>query len=210
MSVFFTSDLHLGHARIIELCQRPYSSVDEMNQVIIGNWNATVGRNDVVFVLGDVALGRLDETLQLVRQLNGRKHLVPGNHDKCWPGHKRIRPKDVARYVDVGFEIEYRHAYHHGLGAHLCHFPRTGDSQDEDRFVQHRPQLADDEWLIHGHVHNQWLQRGRDINVGVDAWNFTPVHSERLKELIELGPADISPGFRTFTAVRDSTDWTVR
>lgn len=191
MSVFFTSDLHLGHARIVELCQRPYSSVDEMNQAIIGNWNTTVGRNDVVFVLGDVALGRLDDTLQLVRQLNGRKHLVPGNHDKCWPGHKRIRPKDIARYVDVGFEIEYRHTYHPGLGAHLCHFPRTGDSQDEDRFVNHRPHLPDDEWLIHGHVHNQWLQRGYDINVGMDRWYYTPVPIEDIRELMAYGPRDL-------------------
>lgn len=76
-----------------------------MNDALIANWNATVGPADEVWVLGDVALGRITETLRLVANLAGRKHLVPGNHDRCWPGHRRVRPADLQMYEDVGFEI---------------------------------------------------------------------------------------------------------
>jgi len=54
------------------------------------------------------------------------------------------------------------------------HFPYRGDSHDHDRYREHRP--ADEgAWLLHGHVHERWRQRGRMINVGVDAWGGYPV-----------------------------------
>ena len=55
--IYFTSDLHLNHARIIELANRPFGSVEEMNDTIIGNINDTVGADDTLWVLGDVCMG---------------------------------------------------------------------------------------------------------------------------------------------------------
>ena len=76
MKVLVISDTHFNHANIIEYSNRPFSSVDEMNETIVKNWNGFVTNSDWVFHLGDVALGRFD-----VSQLNGFKILVKGNHD---------------------------------------------------------------------------------------------------------------------------------
>jgi len=82
MSVFFTSDLHLGHARINELSGRPFSNVPAMNAALIKAWNARVTDADTVWVLGDVCMGKLDDSLALIPLLAGRKLLMPGNHDR--------------------------------------------------------------------------------------------------------------------------------
>ena len=179
METWFTADLHLGHVRIIELCQRPFRDVTEMNEVIIERWNESVRVDDEVYVLGDVALGQITESLPLVRRLNGTKFLVPGNHDRCWSGNKRVRPIDRTRYEDVGFQIlSEQMPWQDWL---LCHFPTSGDSQNEDRYLTHRPIVPEGTWLLHGHVHNQWVVKGRQINVGVDVWDFRPVHSSTLE-----------------------------
>ena len=89
-------------------------------------------------------------------------------------------------YVDVGSEI------HPGSVALqlgdvpvvACHFPVAGDSQAEDRFGDHRPEVPADAWLLHGHVHEKWKTSGRQINVGIDVWNFRPVSEEVLLDLI--------------------------
>jgi calcineurin-like phosphoesterase family protein len=183
---FFTADLHLGHANIVGYSHRPYASVAEMNDALIASWNATVGPEDEVWVLGDVALGRITETLPLVADLAGRKHLVPGNHDRCWPGHRRVRPADVQMYEDVGFEI------HPGevtltidrRDVLACHFPVAGDSHDQDRFADHRPHPRAGEWLLHGHVHEKWRLRGQQVNVGVDVWDYRPVPESEIVALM--------------------------
>ena len=53
MNYFFTSDLHLGHKNIIKYCNRPFSSLEEMNRIIIRRWNERVKVEDIVFVIGD-------------------------------------------------------------------------------------------------------------------------------------------------------------
>lgn len=187
MANFFTADLHFSHARIIELCKRPFDSVDEMNRAIIARWNARVHREDTVYVMGDVAMGRIDESLSLVTQLNGHKLLVPGNHDRCWSGNRVVRPIDVIRYTSVGFTILPENTMLDMSGSRwrLCHFPYEGDSHDNDRHVKHRPtRTFRDETLIHGHVHGAWQMNGDQVNVGVDVWDFRPVHEREIRELI--------------------------
>ena len=58
------------------------------------------------------------------------------------------------------------------------------------KFMQHRPK-DDGGWLLHGHIHEKWRQNGRQINVGVDAWNFAPVSDDTICEMIKAGPARI-------------------
>ncbi len=82
--LFFTSDIHFFHNNIIEYCNRPWRSAEEMNEGIINNWNSVVGRNSVVFILGDVAMGgrgKAERLAKILSRLNGKKYLVPGNHD---------------------------------------------------------------------------------------------------------------------------------
>jgi calcineurin-like phosphoesterase family protein len=175
---FYTSDLHFGHERIIELCNRPFDSVQEMNEELIRRWNETVGTADTVYMLGDIVMGKLDDNLPLVSRLNGLKMLIPGNHDRVWPGYNRkgVREQDLERYWDAGFFMILDSPWKHRNGWTLCHFPDVGDSHEEDRFASWRPSTPqENEILVHGHVHEEWKFDGNRVNVGVDVWDFRPV-----------------------------------
>jgi calcineurin-like phosphoesterase family protein len=195
MTTWFTADLHFGHANIIQYCARPFLDVDSMNNVLVDRWNESVKPADTVWVLGDVALGRIDETLELVGELNGRKVLLAGNHDRCWSGHGDKSAPWIERYLDAGFD-EVRHGeVNITVGRRTMrasHFPYRGDSHDHDRYVDHRP-VDSGAWLLHGHVHERWRQRGRMVNVGVDAWDYRPVSEAQVDALIEAGPAECDP-----------------
>jgi len=201
MTRFFTADLHLGHHNIIDYCDRPYRSVDQMNAALVDRWNDTVGPDDEVIVLGDFAMGRLRDTLPLAGRLRGRKVLVTGNHDRCWSGHRRGAERAVGRYLEAGFAEIWQGVVGLDLGGVpvlACHFPYEGDSHDYDRFPNHRPVDSGD-WLLHGHVHQRWRVRGRMINVGVDVWDYAPVAEHELAALATVGEApdaDGGPGVR--------------
>ena len=81
--VFFTSDLHLGHANVIKFDNRPFESVEEMDAELIRRWNAKVGKGDTVYVLGDMIWKtRKDEAVEIIKSLNGQIILIKGNHDR--------------------------------------------------------------------------------------------------------------------------------
>lgn len=194
-TVFFTSDLHFGHARICEFSGRPFDSVEEMDEALILNWNTVVTHvDDIVWVLGDYALGDRARGLGYLSRLNGRKMLVSGNHDKCWvgssSGHKYIR-----EYMDAGFEVVTPFARLKlpparydlpGRQVLLSHFPYDADHTNDTRHSQFR--LRDEgEWLVHGHVHQSYTVKARGVNVGVDApWaNYAPVSAQQVASLID-------------------------
>ncbi|AXH49338.1 phosphoesterase [Streptomyces phage Blueeyedbeauty] len=183
MTRFFTSDTHFGHARIIELCNRPFSSVEEMNEEMIARWNAVVKPTDTVIHFGDVALGKIAESLPLIERLNGIKSLIPGNHDRIFSGEKekqRIRFMENYEWVfNGGIMPETSRFKIDGKLVMGSHFPYSGDSHGEDRHADKRP---NDEGLplIHGHVHDKWKFNGRMFNVGVDVNNFTPVSEDEV------------------------------
>jgi len=82
--IFFTADLHLKHENIIRLCDRPFGSIDEHDEVLLQNWNAVVSRRDEVYVLGDFEYhDNAEETSKVLRRLNGKKHLILGNPDRA-------------------------------------------------------------------------------------------------------------------------------
>ena len=83
MRVFVIADTHFWHKNIIDYCDRPFNSVEEMNSTLIKNWNKTVTNNDIVIHLGDVGLGPKEKIAPIVQSLKGRKILVMGNHDNC-------------------------------------------------------------------------------------------------------------------------------
>ena len=98
-NVWFTSDSHFYHANIIKYCNRPFASVEEMNEKLIENWNSVVGKDDLVWCLGDFCLGpdQKKHIPELVSKLNGRINLVLGNHDH----------NSVKFYYDAGFNRVY-------------------------------------------------------------------------------------------------------
>ncbi len=186
MRRWFTADLHLGHANIIRYCDRPFADTPTMNAELIRRWNDIVADDDEVWVLGDVALGTIAETLPLIDELAGHKVLVPGNHDRCWAGHGPKAAEWVHRYHDAGFDAILQGVVALDVGGHparACHFPIEGDSQDEDRFDGFRP-LSAPGWLLHGHVHTRWRRNGEQLNVGCDVWDYRPVAEDVVVETL--------------------------
>ena len=166
-----------------------------MNRALVERWNDHVGDDDEVWILGDLAMGDRSLILPMyVAELRGTKILVPGNHDLCWEG-ARSPDLHTDLYLDAGIDrivhrpnpIELA-----GETVRLHHFPYLDRSAwaAAQRWAQWRPKDAG-EWLLCGHIHNAWRQKGRQINVGVDAWHFTPVNDDTLAALISAGPADI-------------------
>ena len=188
---FVTSDHHFGHARISELAGRPFSSTDDMDAAPIERWNSTVPPDAVVLHLGDVALGPINDSVALTAQLNGRRLLVPGNHDRVSSAtqSRRAIERFVPIYEAAGWVIlpEIIEGTRRGHRLLASHYPYRGDSQEIDRHSKHRPT---DEGipLLHGHTHSR--DRGPDGNqfhVGVDAFEFRPVAMDVIDRWLGVG-----------------------
>lgn len=85
--IYFTSDQHFGHKNIIKLCNRPFNSLEEMDESIIENWNNVVKSKDTIYVLGDFAWKKGFDYSQ---RLNGNKIFLLGDHDKQVYGEKLL------------------------------------------------------------------------------------------------------------------------
>ena len=193
---WFTSDLHLGHTNIINYSNRPFYDVDEMHSALITAWNDRVDPSDEVWILGDLAMGRLTSTVPLVEHLNGEITLLCGNHDMPWfVRSPKTHQKWDHLYEATGIRVLGGHTEQLDVGGctvDVSHFPYSGDSHDIDRFPEYRP-VDEGRWLLHGHVHERWRQQGKQINVGVDAWGGAPVSETTVAELILAGANDLAP-----------------
>jgi len=172
---YFTSDLHLGHANIIKLCDRPFDSVEEMDEAIIKNWNKRVKTNDTVYILGDVVWNK-KKVAYYMEQLSGNKILITGNHDASW-----CRREDCQRHFSL--VTQYLEVSLNSHPMTLCHYPMVEwkDSREE------LPRKLG--YHIHGHIHNRVSDEYRylfrefnALNAGVDVNNFTPVGFDELLE----------------------------
>ncbi|MCZ9634711.1 metallophosphoesterase [Rhodococcus sp. BH5] len=191
MSVYFTSDLHIGHQKVAE--DRNFNTTDEHDEHIL---NALVDQTrvgDQVWILGDLTVGgRAAEERALAMlgaALMGRSlHLIPGNHDSCHPMTNRNSHNRIKAFYEVFDSVQlFARRRVAGETVLLSHFPYWGDHTDKDRGVQFR--LRDEwEWLLHGHTHSYergpardnsivWDDGGRSyypnhkqIHVGWDAW----------------------------------------
>ncbi|MFC7450527.1 metallophosphatase [Rhodococcus daqingensis] len=201
MSVYFTSDLHLGHAKIAE--HRGYGTTEHHDTAIYGALCA-LPRGSQLWILGDISAGsRGAETYALamlgaIANEGVELHLIAGNHDSCHPMHRDAH-KHQRRFLDVFWTVQP--FARRRIGAEpvlLSHFPYKGDHTPQDRATQYR--LRDEGmWLLHGHTHapdrlsggrmgpdGRWWTGHRQIHVGWDAWQ-RPVHLDELDELIAGG-----------------------
>jgi calcineurin-like phosphoesterase family protein len=193
MTTWFTSDWHLGHKNILHFgTGRPFASIAEHDAELVRRHNALVDPDDEVWVLGDVAMGKIEESFALCAQMNGRKNLVCGNHDRpAMTSDLEKRAKWAQRYkLEGGFSLvipaeltQWELGLPSGQEVLLSHYPYSGDSQETERYLDRRP-VDSGGWLLHGHVHEAWRQRGKMINVGVDVWNYSPVAATTLEALI--------------------------
>lgn len=158
MADFIISDTHFDHYNIIGFAGRPFDTVEEMNEALIQNWNRRVGKHDTVYHLGDVGFFRGAQRMQdTMSQLNGRKILIKGNHDKF----------TNTQYKMAGFE-EVEKLYTYNLT------PPYG-SVDKVLRLQHKPALFSDVVTLCGHIHQQWYLWGNNLNMSVEVWDYQPV-----------------------------------
>lgn len=200
-NVWLTADLHLGHLKICEMTGRPFGSVQEMNEALIENFNALVRPEDTVWFLGDVAMGQLAESLPLVARMHGHKFLVLGNHDRPSKLYHHKTPEKRAMFASMYaqyFAAQYEQAAFYPFGSEdpmfgspclLHHLPYRDpnfvDHAYEGRYEEHMPEDDGKTVLLHGHVHGAWKRKGpRMVNVGVDVWDYRPVHLDQIRELL--------------------------
>ena len=194
--IYFSADHHFGHKNIIKYCDRPFSSVDEMNEEMVARWNARVDPQDTVYYLGDLSLSKAAVSL-FVPRLHGEKHLIMGNHDLCHPLHKKKAETGRQVYLESGFKtLELSGAMEiAGHLVHLNHMPyRMEPTREEEvgrggeiveKYSTYRP-TDRGLWLLHGHVHEKWKTKGRMINVGVDVWDYYPVSLSEIEKIISF------------------------
>lgn len=183
-NIFFISDTHFGHENMLHFTNysgermRPFDSIEELDELMIENWNKMVGPNDKIYHLGDVVYhcGNRD---QILSRLNGDKVLIKGNHD-------RGQLKWFAKYFR-----DIRGTEHIDGNYLLSHFPVHPDSKG--RFVRN----------LHGHIHAQTVmkkipivdeygypqfEREPDLwyrNCCVEVNNYSPIPFEVIKEETE-------------------------
>lgn len=195
MTVYHTSDTHFGHVNILKYMhkERPFETLEEMAEVLVANFNKVVSPEDTLIIHGDFAMGIIKNNVPIAERLNGRKILIPGNHDRCWlhfPKKKQVPEmrEFYYQFFDDIWDPPLR-MYDGEYSIVYSHFPWREYAHD-DREHEHHPSVSDyreGSWLIHGHVHGDWKIRPQErmINVGVDVWDLTPVKQEELFDIIE-------------------------
>jgi len=173
-NVWFVGDLHLGHANIIRYCNRPFASIEEHDTVLLAQWREYVKPNDVMFHVGDLALGRPEKLLPKIAELTGNLvYLLGGNHDEralkklenagSLPEHVRV----LRMHRDQPFELRF--------GAHrvvLTHHPL--DELPEGVALN-----------VHGHCHGK-SRRSRTTHLDV-SWDVfrRPLRWQEIRDIIE-------------------------
>ena len=175
MTIWFTADTHFSHRNIMKYCDRPFSSVEEMDDHLVTVWNDCVGKRDTVYHLGDVSW-RPKENNHVLSRLNGKKILILGNHDKKL-GHN---------FLDHWHDI---HDYFHlKLGQTkivLFHYPIFSWDSHYHGSIH-----------LHGHCHGTLnnVTTGRILDVGVDSiaqlyGEYRPVYWAEVRDrLINVSP----------------------
>lgn len=172
--IYFTSDLHFGHENVIGFTQRPFSDAAEMDQALIQNWNRRVGPQDEIYILGDLTMKGAAYAEDILRQLNGRKYLVRGNHDRF----VQQQSFDSSLFEWVG---DYRELTYSRRRFVLFHYPML----EWNHFFRGA-------YHLHGHQHNSadcnQASRSaglRRFDVGVDANGFAPVSIQEILSFFE-------------------------
>lgn len=176
--IFYIADIHFGDERIFNKCSRPFKNSLDYEQELCRRWNSKVNNNDTVYVLGDLAQDELLSVTDIFKKLNGKKHLLLGNHDEKLIGS--IKQSNVFETIDFIKLIDDNHRK-----VCVCHYPLM-DWIEFNRGGFH----------VYGHVHNKTIEQGQAyaqikeyykdkpaFNAGVDVIGFEPV---TLDEMIML------------------------
>ena len=178
-NIFFTSDTHFCHANIIKFCGRPFKDVEEMNEALISNWNKVVGPTDIVYHLGDFCFAGSAEWHSILGRLNGRIHLIIGNHDE-----KNLRQGYEKLFESI---VPQARLFIEGYNVYLNHYPFMC-------YPGYKPYTIQ----LFGHIHSSHSKfdgldaviakkslQPSQYDVGVDWNNFTPISWREVIEKIK-------------------------
>lgn len=169
--IWLTSDLHFNHVNILkyESVSRPFETLDEMNEVIIKNWNDRVKPEDTVYVLGDMIMGQLDAGRECLKRLSGKIVLIRGNHDS---------PKRIEMYKEMGIEVhDIYYLPYKGRYFILCHFPIASEE-----FIKMVIKDNSEVVNLYGHVHSN-APKGYvngTYHVGLDTNDLCPISIQQI------------------------------
>ena len=133
--IFYIADLHLQHSNIIKFDKRPFTTVEEMDDALISNWNAVVDKGDHVYHLGDFCWGKKDAWIKYLKLLNGNIHIIKGNHDL------KDYPSDVKKYIVEA--VDYKEITDCGRHVIMCHYP----------IMCYKASYNPNCYMLHGHTH---------------------------------------------------------
>lgn len=167
MSIFVTSDLHFGHKNIIKYENRPYETIEQMDKDLIDKWNNVVKENDTIYILGDFSWHKGEQTNEILKQLNGNKILIIGNHDEIFLKDKKF-DKTLFEEITIYKQIKYNKKVFV-----LFHYPIAEHNGKMNGYIH-----------LYGHIHSMNLELEKELgelchNVGVDRNNYTPVNIEK-------------------------------
>lgn len=206
---FFTSDTHFGHRNIIKYCNRPFIddlylegdsrryAVEAMNEFLIERWNSVVGKDDIVYHLGDFAYtGALGRAIELRLALNGKIHFIEGNHDAHALAMHEYRHRMGWSAYAVPFQSWHRinEVEVEGQRIVLCHYAM--------REWHHALRGT---WHLFGHTHATLAPFGKSCDVGADnagniapGFEFCPLSFEQIKAFMDQQPIGPHPGFENY------------
>lgn len=169
--IFITSDCHFNHQNILkyEPESRPFTSIQEMNEKIIENWNSVVDIEDTVYVLGDMFMGELKKIPNILNRLNGKIILVRGNHDTA---------NRIQFYKENGIEVkDIDYISYKGRFFILCHFPIASEE-----FIEMVRRDNSETVILYGHIHSNAPKGYVDgtYHIGMDTNNLTPISLEQI------------------------------
>jgi calcineurin-like phosphoesterase family protein len=161
MSIWFWADTHFDHANTLNInhCNRPFETVEEMNEAMVENANSVVQPNHTLYTLGDFAFKNHE---YWAKQLNGHKHLILGNHDEI----KMVEGlfESISHYKEIKYNKVKICLMHYAL--------RTWSAANRGAFH------------LYGHSHGNLPSYGRSMDVGVDTHDFRPYHIDEIFEIL--------------------------
>ena len=168
-NIFFVSDTHFCHAKSITFGNRPFKDVTEMNDGLIDRWNSVVSPRDTIYHLGDFGFNNLDDLRKIRYRLNGKIHMILGNHD-----YKNKLDRCGAWFSSMSVMKEININKQHIV---LCHYSMRVWNRSHYN-SQH----------LFGHSHGKLQGQGKSMDIGVDCWNWTPISFEQVQEKMNTLP----------------------
>lgn len=184
--IYFTADMHLGHDAIRRHCNRPFETVEEMDEQLISNWNSKVTSQDIVYHVGDFAWKNADYYLH---RLNGNIVFILGNHDKAILAGKMsrrqivkshihsitVKEKELSPTEDIDDLYPLKDKQH----IVLCHYAMR--SWDRSHYGT---------WLCFAHSHGRKEPLGKSYDVGVDNNGYYPLSYWGLRKIMNSLPEE--------------------